>query len=281
MPFLKNNGESLFYHIQNEDLLNTGSNDVILFLHSLGADHRFWKYQLDDLEGMEWVAIAPVARGHGNSTWNRGISLNLWTDDILQLIDFLGIQKVVICGLSMGGVQALSFAQQFPERVRGLILADTFAKIEKESVSEKIRLTGGITKELGMDEYANHYLDLTLSHSFTAQVMRNPLRESIEQMDVTAYQESAEACFTVDLEGGLKELNIPTLVLIGEDDQKTPISYSKVITKNIPNSKLVVIPQARHLANVDQPKEFNRLLNEFLSVMQNKSRRYSSLSFDL
>jgi 3-oxoadipate enol-lactonase len=269
MPFLKSDRESLFFYYHTENLNTTGAIEGIVFLHSLGTDHRMWKYQLEDLKGKRWVLIAPDARGHGKSSWNTGISLNLWVNDILQLIDFLGLQRVIICGVSMGGVQALAFAQRYPNRVSGLVLADTFARIEPEVVPKKIRLTAGIAKERGMEKYANQYLDLTLSYSNTAQAIREVLRKSIAEMELEAYQESVQACFSVNLERGLKDLNIPALVLIGEDDQKTPISYSKVIAEGIPESKLRIVPRACHLANVDQPKEFNHLLKEFLTALEN------------
>lgn len=109
MPFLKTDKESLFYHHQTENLNTTGTHEGIVFLHSLGTDHQIWKYQLEDLDGMGRLLIAPDARGHGKSTWNTGISLDLWVDDILQLIEFLGLQKVVICGVSMGGGSGTCF----------------------------------------------------------------------------------------------------------------------------------------------------------------------------
>ncbi|MGF6947575.1 3-oxoadipate enol-lactonase [Neobacillus sp. B4I6] len=269
MPFLKTDKESLFYHNQTENLNTTGTHEGIVFLHSLGTDHQMWKYQLEDLDGKGRLLIAPDARGHGKSTRYTGISLDLWVNDILQLIDFLGLQRIIICGVSMGGVQALAFAQRYPNRVSGLVLADTFARIEPEAVHEKIRLTAGIAKELGMEKYANQYLDQTLSFSNTAQAIRETMRHSIAEMETGAYQKSAKACFSASLDSGLKNINIPTLVLIGENDQKTPLPYSQVIAESISDSNLMVVPRACHLANVDQPKEFNHLLKEFLSTLEN------------
>jgi 3-oxoadipate enol-lactonase len=120
-----------------------------------------------------------------------------------------------------------------------------------------------------MKKYANQYLDQTLSFSNSAQAIRETLRQSIAEMEAGVYQKSAKACFSVNLESELKNLNIPTLVLIGENDHKTPLSYSQVIAESISQSKLMVVPRACHLANVDQPNEFNHLLKEFLTTLEN------------
>jgi 3-oxoadipate enol-lactonase len=95
--------------------LNTaGTHEGIVFLHSLGTDHQIWKYQFDELKGKERLLIAPDARGHGKSTRNAGISLDLWVNDILQLIDSLGLRKVIICGASMGGFRGLLLHNDIP-----------------------------------------------------------------------------------------------------------------------------------------------------------------------
>lgn len=94
--------------------------------------------------------------------------------------------------------------------------------------------------------------------------MRHLFREAIAGMTIEAYTASAESCFRIDLVDSLAKIAKPTLVLIGEKDEKTPIDYSKTIAQSIPNSNLHIIPRAKHLSNVDEPQAFNRLVMEFV-----------------
>jgi 3-oxoadipate enol-lactonase len=268
MTFVQHNHDRIFYHIHQGSSTITGGYDAIVFLHSLGTDHSLWKYQFESLKEQEPLLIAFDTRGHGKSTCTDGINLDLWVEDILVVLDSLHLNKVILCGISMGGVEAMAFAQRYPERVGGLILADTFAKIDPSQVSNKIKLTGGTAKEQGMSVYADTYLDQTLSSSTKAQQIRADLRRAIAEMDADAYYASAETCFSTDVESGLDRLHIPTLVMIGDDDQKSPIGLSETIAHKMAGSMLRVVPQARHLANVDNPDEFNRYLKDFLASLK-------------
>jgi 3-oxoadipate enol-lactonase len=266
MTFVQHHNDQLFYHIQQGSKKTTNV-DGIVFLHSLGTDHRLWKYQFEALRDQAPVLVALDARGHGKSTWNSGIDLELWVEDISVVLDSLKLNKVILCGISMGGVEAMAFAQRYPERVSGLILADTFAKIDPSQVGNKIKLTGGVAKEQGMTLYADTYLDQTLSTSPRALAIREDLHCAIAGMDAEAYYQSAEACFSADVESGLEQLHIPALVMIGDDDQKTPIGLSQTIADKIAGSALRVVPQARHLSNVDNPDEFNQCVKDFLTAL--------------
>lgn len=262
MPYLSVEKDQLFYRLESGD-----PNKVIVFLHSLGTNHQLWKYQVDKCAAAGYTVVVPDARGHGKSSCQDGVSVDLWVSDLLAILNQLQIEKAVLCGVSMGGVQAMAFALKHPERVRALILADTFAKIDPDSVDDKIRFTAGIAKEQGMDRYADTYLNNTLAETVSAKEIRGALRQAIAGMTVEAYTASAEACFRSDVEDQLSKIAVPALVLIGEEDVKTPIDLSRKITAKIPDAELRIVPRGRHLSNVDEPESFNQLVFAFLQAV--------------
>jgi 3-oxoadipate enol-lactonase len=266
MPFLKSGHEKIFYQI-TEGKVNHSNYDAVIFLHSLGTDHRMWRYQVEALIDHVPKIVTLDTRGHGKSTAQTRVSSDQWTEDIKNLCDDLKLEKVVLCGVSMGGVQSLAFALEHPEVTAGLVLADTFAKIEPDPVETKVNLTAGVAKEQGMKKYAHTYLDQTLSNSNTAVDIREDLYAAIAGISVDDYHQAAEACFSADFKKQLKTIHVPTLVLIGEEDLKTPMSLSEVIHKNIPNSILKTVPNAMHLSNVDNPHQFNQFVKDFLKLV--------------
>jgi 3-oxoadipate enol-lactonase len=263
MPFLRIGKDDIYYHFEQ------GNPDkVILFLHSLGTNQSLWRYQIAFFIEKGFTVIAPDARGHGRSSCNGSISVEQWVEDLVSILDHLKIEKTFVCGVSMGGVEAMALAAEHPQRVQGLVLADTFAKIEPKAVPEKIKLTAGVARQQGMEKYAHTYLEQTLSHSLSAKSIRDSLHQAIAKMNVEDYSASAETCFSADLEEQLSTISVPTLVIIGEEDFKTPIELSEAIASRISNAKLKVIPSGRHLSNVDEPEFFNKLVYEYcLSIM--------------
>lgn len=258
MPYLKIGKDDIYYLFEQGD-----PDKVLLLLHSLGTNHCLWKYQIDYFSEKGYTVIAPDARGHGKSSVCHKVSVDQWVSDIVSILDHLKIEKVLVCGVSMGGVEAMAFAIKHTERIQGLVLADTFAKIDPEAVPEKIKLTAGLARLKGMEEYADIYLENTLSNSPSAIDIRNCLRQVIAGMDVEGYEAAAVTCFSTDFEEELPFILVPTLVIIGEEDFKTPIDLSEMIIGKIPNAKLHNIPNGRHLSNIDEPEFFNKLVYEY------------------
>lgn len=233
---------------------------VVLFLHSLGADHRLWRPQVEALQS-EVRILAPDSRGHGKSTGGRQASVDIWVEDIHAVVEAAGVQRVDVVGVSMGGVQAMAYAHKYPGRVRSLVLADTFASLEEHLVEGKVQATGGAALKMGMEAYADLYIEQTLKGAAEADAAR--LREAIAGMDPESYAAAARACFSARLDGVLPEIQAPTLVLIGAEDQKTPIEYSRRIAHAIPGAQLQVLPRAGHLSNLDNPEAFTQALRDF------------------
>lgn len=266
--FCKSGRDAIYYEVWGDVQAKT----PVVFLHSLGVDHRLWKFQLEFCRKKEIPAVLIDARGHGQSTCSEGVRVEYWVQDIANILAKIQTEKVILCGISMGGVQALAFTNLHAEKVGGLILADTFNEIAEKERALKISQTAGIVVDLPMASFAESYLDVTLSDSVTARAVRGDLFAAIASLDQGAYSASATTCFSVSLFPSFNNASVPTLILIGEDDQKTPLHYSKTLQDLIPGSELRQISAAKHLSNVDNPEVFNQELSRFfqrLGVMRN------------
>lgn len=232
----------------------------ILWLHSLGTDHRLWAYQVSafaDRRQVFWDA-----RGHGESTAQRGVSVQQWVDDLRTVMDAEGGGRWILAGISMGGVQALALQAQHRAVVAGLVLADTFMHLEPPVVAAKMEASAGQLAHLSMEDYADRYLNATLMDTVEARRVRPLLQSAIAGMEPDNYIASARACFTAEVR---PEPPVPALILIGERDEKTPRRYSEEIQHLLPDAALSVVPHAGHLSCVDNPADFTATVSQFVA----------------
>jgi 3-oxoadipate enol-lactonase len=238
---------------------------AVVLLHSLGTDHRLWDAQIDGLRDSA-VVIAPDARGHGASEWRDGIDRARWAADLLAVLDDAGVAHALVCGLSMGGLEALAFVAAHPERVTGLMLAATFAYTgTPEAISAKLDLTAGAAQRAGMERFADEYLDGTLTPMARAGNMRAVLLDAIASMEPAAYAAAAEACFTSDVRDGyIAAAGVPTAIVVGSEDRKVAPELTQSLVEGISSATYEVIHGAAHLANVDAPAAFTGLVRAML-----------------
>lgn len=234
----------------------------MVLLHSLGTDAGLWADQEAALAG-RFRVLVPESRGHGRRPWRGPLDLATWVADLHGHITAVTDGPVHLVGLSMGGVQALAYAQAHPERVASLVLADTFAALDPGAVGAKIDSIEAAVSAEGMAAYAERYLDETLVGEVCA-VRRELLRRAIAGVAAEAYLASSEVCFRADTSAGLADITAPTLVVIGQHDRKTPLSLSEEICRGIAGAELVVLPAAGHLSNVENPEAFTDSLLAFL-----------------
>jgi 3-oxoadipate enol-lactonase len=234
----------------------------LVLLHSLGTDRRIWAGQLEAL-ARDHRVLAVDSRGHGASGWAAPVDLAGWVADLDRVLAFAGIEEVTLAGLSMGGVQALAYAQQRGERVRALVLADTFAELEPALAERKTSELASLAREHGMAALADAYVEET----FTAgprPAGAKAVRDAIARMPADAYVGSAEACFGARLGTGLHRIAAPALVLWGTRDAKTPRPLAERLASGLPNAVLEEVPGAGHLANLENPRAFTRAVRAFL-----------------
>jgi 3-oxoadipate enol-lactonase len=238
------------------------SRRAVVFLHSLGADHRMWSDQVAALAADRRV-IVPDSRGHGASVGSGPASFHDWVGDLERIFEHAGTEQVALVGISMGGVQAMAYAADFPDRVSALVIADSFAELTPEIAQGKISGMVDRAHNEGMAEWARSYV----AETFTTRAQgADVIRDAIAGMDPATYAASVQACFGAQLAERLGGLRVPTLVLWGDRDRKTPRELSEHIATTIPAARLGVVPDAGHLSNLENPDAFTDLVRQFLST---------------
>ena len=255
------NGIKIHYELSGMD-----GAPVLMMSHSLSSSMDMWEPQLTPL-GNRFSILRYDTRGHGASDVpDPPYTLEQLAADAIGLIDSLNIEKVIWVGLSMGGMIGQAVALNYSERLQALVLSDTAAVVEEEAqpVWEE-RINTAKTK--GMEALANSILERWFTPPFLKQ---NPpevakIRKQILSTPVQGFVGCAEAIRRLDYLNRLHEISLPTLIMVGEYDNGTPLACSEAMHRQIPGSILSVIPNAAHLSNVEQPTIFNRLLSDFLN----------------
>lgn len=237
------------------------SKPCLVVLHSLGADHRMWAEHLPVL-ARQFRVIAPDTRGHGNSDLGATQSVQDWVADLDVVLDHAGAQQVILVGISLGGIQAIAYTACHLERVAALVVADSFVALPPEVASAKIRQLSTQAWSVSMSDVADQYISDTFAAPIPAGA--NTVREAIAHMDAEDYVAAVTACFSVQIADQLATITVPTLVLWGDHDHKTPRELSERITAGIGDAVLCEVPAAGHLSSVDNPSAFLDLVTSFL-----------------
>ena len=243
----------------------------IVLIHGFPFSHEMWDPQIEVLQ-KRFRVIAYDLRGHGKSGVGDGqYTLEFFVDDLLGLLDHLKIERAVLCGLSMGGYIALRTVERNPERVRGLILADTQAKADSNEAKLKRAAAIKSVKANGVKAYAEDFVKSvfapqTLANNKAAVEKIRRIIQSNSSLGICgALLALASRTETTEALSGIK---VPTLILVGEHDALTPPSASQEMRNKIPNSEIHVIPNAAHMSNLENSKEFNKHLLDFLGRLQ-------------
>jgi 3-oxoadipate enol-lactonase len=234
--------------------LEHGAGEALILIHGLGTNADSWRLQVDAL-AKNYRVIAMDLRGHGQSGFRveEPITIRAFADDVVALITNLGIERAHFCGISMGGMIALEIFVRYGGKVKSLILADTTAFFPPPQPRE---------------ELLGHFDCLEMvawGHLMARRVLRrqappDQIQEVAQMLAAnrrTVYRQGLIAAFDSDFRWVLPQVALPTLILVGEEDQATPAGYAGYLHKNIKGSVLQVISQAGHFANLENPAAFN------------------------
>jgi len=242
---------------------------AILLIHGHPFDRTMWNPQLESLEAAFRV-VAPDLRGYGQSALPNGArvtTLDALARDCLALLDALGVRDVVVIGLSMGGQIALELFRQDPTRVAALVLADTFAGLDSEEARQLRFTTADRLEREGMAPYAAEVLTKMITARNAA---RDPATAThvLRMMRLTSPLGAAAAlrgrAQRRDYTPLLDEIAIPTLVIVGREDEYTPVALAEELHRAIRGSELAIIEDAGHMPNLERPAEFNAVLESWL-----------------
>jgi pimeloyl-ACP methyl ester carboxylesterase len=242
---------------------------TVLLVHGHPFDRSMWRPQLEHLAGQGHRVITPDLRGYGESPARETkTGLHVFAADLIELADHLGIESFVLGGLSMGGQIVMQTIADHPDRVSALLLADTFPGLDTpEAKQARIDTAERITDE-GMVAYADELLPKMISPKTRAT--RSDVEEHVRRMMRDAPAEGAAAALRgraerPDYTPGLKNIEVPTLVVVGSEDEFTPVADAERIHQEVAGSTLVVIDGAGHLPNLERETEFNEALSTFLT----------------
>jgi 3-oxoadipate enol-lactonase len=251
----------------NYELHGNEASPWLVLSHSLACSVRMWDPQIAALKG-SYRILAYDTRGHGASDAPKGAySLEMLADDLKALLDRLGAKHPHYCGLSMGGMIGQTFALKYPGVLRTLMLADTTSRYPADAWptwQERIKTA----EEKGMQPL----VEPTLARWFTEPFRKSSpapvaaIGKLIASTPVAGYVGCCHAIPKINLTARLKEIKAPILVICGEQDPGTPPAMAREIHENAPGSKLVMIPQAAHLSNLEQPAAFTKAMQDFLAA---------------
>jgi 3-oxoadipate enol-lactonase len=239
----------------------------VVFLHGFPFNHTMWLEQLRAINGF-CRAVAYDVKGHGMSDVGDGqYSVEAHADDLLALLDALHIEKTVIAGLSMGGYIALRALEKNPERFLAAVLCDTRSEADTDKAREG-RFAGIRTvKREGSAVFADNFVKAIFSE---ASFSKKPdaVRRIHRMIEATPPLSIAGTLLALasrtDTTASLDHIQVPTLILVGENDAVTPVEAARKMHERIRGSELHVIPGAGHMSNLENPEAFNDRLIPFL-----------------
>jgi len=249
------------------EYVTTGQGPAVLFLHAFPLGLVMWEAQAAALAPTHQV-IRFDARGFGGSPPADGLlTMERIADDAAALLDHLGVSQAVVCGCSMGGYAAFAIVRRHADRLRGLVLQDTRAGADSAEARRSRAALAETVRRQGSAAAAEAFLPRLLgetTHRERPQLVAR-VREVILATSPRGIADAlAGLAARADSTATLREIRVPTLVVVGVEDQLTPVTEAEALHRGIAGSRLAVIEKAGHLANLENPAEFNRELAGFL-----------------
>jgi 3-oxoadipate enol-lactonase len=247
MTYVQVNGTELYYEVH-------GRGDAVVFAHGRGGNHLSWWQQIPDF-ARDRRCIVFDHRSFGASPDAEGLGQGAFADDLVALLDHLGIERADLVAQSMGGRTCLDFALKHPERVRRLVLAGTIAGVVDDELSQ---LAAGYVPE--------DLMQRVLSAGFKE---REPVLAFLYQEIEALNHISGNPTRLVKKGPGkvaVQACKVPTLLIVGDEDTVAPPQAVAWLARTMPCAELHIMHGAGHSAYFEKPIEFNRLVREFLTA---------------
>lgn len=237
---------------------------TVVLSSSLGATRTMWDPQIADL-ARRFRVVRYDTRGHGDSPVPPGpYRIDDLVDDLIALLDTLGVVRAHVVGLSLGGMTGLRLAARAPERVDRLAVLCTSARLEP-AVAWHDR--AALVRSQGTATVAGAVVDRWYTPAFAAR-RPDQIDAALAMVAATpaeGYASCCEAIAEMDLRDDLAAVRAPTLAIAGADDPATPPPHLERIARGVPDGRLVVVPRSAHLANVEQPARVTAALLDHLA----------------
>ncbi|MCE5230576.1 alpha/beta hydrolase [bacterium] len=252
---------------------DTGVRDgeAVILSHAFPFTHEMWAPQVEMLNE-RWRVVTFDVRGLGQSDPGTGeFKLDDYVDDVLRIMDTLGIEKTVIGGLSMGGYVSMRLCERAPDRVRGLMLFSTRAEGDNADALAMRQRWIEIVKHRGVRPFAEDFLKkLFAPQTFVQapQIIDHQLAIIEGHQPIGVIGTIRALATRPDMTASLAKVAVPTLIVYGEEDALTPVAIGREIQAKIAGSEFHVIPQAAHMCNLENPEQFNEKLFDFLTGLK-------------
>ncbi len=253
MPEALANGLRIYYERSAEA---DPSSTAVVYIHGAGGTSYIWRNQ-QNIRVPGFCQAAVDLPGHGRSEGSGAQSIAEYRDFIYDFAKTVFGRPVVLAGHSMGGAVAISFALDYPDYLKGLILVGTGARL---------RVAPAVLEAAQDAEKAAALRGYAYSPRTAQAVIQEAEKEYALTPAKVRYNDFL-ACDRFDVMERVKEIKVPTLVICGEDDILTPVKYSRYLEASIPGSRLAVIPAAGHMVMWEQPEEVNKVIAEFLALL--------------
>ena len=239
MPTLRVPGATIHYE-------QAGAGEPLVFLHGVGSSSHTWAGQLAHFAG-RYLAVAPDMRGYARSTTDPAtVSMARFAADVAELIDHLDAGPAHVCGLSMGGIVALTLWRDHPAAAANQ--RERLSAIDAASMRD---LAGARMPAIYGPNASPALIEAGVS--------------AFARLDKAPYRAASADLWTQDLRQVARTVTVPALVLVGEQDPLTPLPLSEELASLIPNARLVMLERAGHLSNEENPPAFNEALDSFLN----------------
>jgi 3-oxoadipate enol-lactonase len=272
--FAEVNGTTLYYEV-------AGTGHPLTLIHGGLVDRRLWDDQFD-VFAQRYQVIRYDIRGFGDSGLIKAeAGPYSFEKDLHDLLQFLGVEKTYVLGLSMGGAIAIDFTLMYPDMVDALVPVamglSGFRPAEEEFTEEEKASWAGVDEALKKGD-VQRAVELTL-RTWTDGPVRKPdqvdstVREKVRAMTTRNYErpDDQEAVEPQALEppaiSRLAEIHVPTLIVVGDQDVRTILTIADILEKGIAGARKVIIPGTAHHLNMEKPREFNQAVLDFLDSL--------------
>jgi 3-oxoadipate enol-lactonase len=248
---------------------DVGQGLPLVMIHAFPLDRRMWKPQIGALVS-QCRCIVPDLRGFGESGSEPPFTMERYADDVVELLDHLGIGEAAFLGLSMGGYVSFSVWRRHRERVRALVLADTRSGGDDEAGREKRRDLIELARSQGAAAVASRQIA-----SMVGKTSREKLPDVYDavhgimcEAPVDGIVGALEAMMgRPDSTEMLSTIDVPTLIIVGEEDAITPPREARTMHERIPGSRLETLALAGHISNMERPAAFTHVVSEFVASL--------------
>ena len=257
------NGITINYELE-------GEGKTIVFVHGLSDSLAYWKVLSENLKN-DYQTLIYDLRGHGESSDDdRNTTIDLYQEDWYQLLKSLNIENAVFVGLSLGGNVILNLAVNHPEMVNGLVVMSSFPEHDEKLKNIFDDFDNAIDE--GFVEFFDTILPYTLPDDILEEhkeLLENGKVEAAKTANIEGIKKGINAGYGFNLSDKLNEINAPTLVIAGEEDNLTTLDIQRKISDNIQDSELIVLEKTKHniLIGRNIEKVLN-IINDFMSKIQ-------------